>query len=79
MEEALRIGVPLEAALTAVEMWRAGGPPKRESEESPASGNTTRPRPAPVTPREKTEAEMVAQNNAALAALSKQMGGMKIG
>lgn len=62
--------MPLESALSVVEMYRDGYEQPEEGE-VPARGNERR---TPSQPREKSEAEIVAQNNAALKALEKQMG-----
>jgi hypothetical protein len=70
-EEALRIGVPLEAALRAVSLWREGGPPVEE-QEIPAGGNKgQRPR--------RREEDVVAQNQAGLAQIMAKMpGGLRL-
>lgn len=62
------MGVTLEAVLDSVAEWRAGGG-------SPAGGSNGA---APREPGEKTEAEIIAQNNRALAELSKMMPGLGV-
>lgn len=67
VEEAVRVGVPLEAALDATNEWVAGGPKKKAE----ATAGVSQPI---QTQRERTEAELVAQNNAAMAWLERQPG-----
>lgn len=63
----MRLGVKLEEVLEAVVEWRAGG--------GPAGGSNGGP---PREPGEKSEAEIIAQNNRALAELSKMMPGLGV-
>lgn len=58
----------LESVLDSVMDWRAGG-------SSPAGGSNGA---APLEPGERSEAEIVAQNNRALAELSKMMPGLGV-
>jgi hypothetical protein len=66
VEEGLRLGVPLDAVLSSVEEWRAGGSVTARGSQSKAE------------PREKTEAELVAQNEAAMRHLQSIMPGLGI-
>lgn len=63
------MGVTLESVLDSVSEWRAGG--------SPAGGSNGAAA-APREPGEKTEAEIIAQNNRALAEIQKMMPGLGV-
>ncbi len=62
------MGVALEAALESVIDWRAGGPPA-----SGSNGDVSAREPG-----DRTEEEIIAQNNRALAELSKMMPGLGV-
>lgn len=67
VEEGLRLGVPLERALEAVQEWKAGV--------STPAGGTAAVAPVDSGP---SEAQIIAQNQRALAELSKMMPGLGV-